>query len=72
MAWDDLFKALGIGDCWGITLTVHAPDCEDTQARYHVSGHDDVLWTDDPEEALRYVRAEVELLTKNPKGNFGG
>lgn len=30
------------------------------QARYLVHGVDDVLWTDDIDQAVRYLRAEIE------------
>lgn len=32
------------------------------QARYLVHGHDDVLWTNDIEQALSFLRTSLEFL----------
>jgi hypothetical protein len=34
------------------------------QARYHVSAYDDVLWTNDPAEVLKYVAEELVAANK--------
>lgn len=32
----------------------------ETQARFLVHGWDDVLWTDDPDAAVTYLRSELD------------
>lgn len=38
------------------------------QAKYLVHGYDDVLWTDDPEQAAIFVRESIELLNRRTDG----
>ena len=41
------------------------------QATYCVHGHDDVLWTDDIEQAVAYLREDAPLmLEKSKKGKW--
>lgn len=44
-----------------VEIEVHVKD-ESSTARFRVHGDDDVLWTDDIDEALGYVRDSLESL----------
>lgn len=46
--------------CAQIEIVIHG--CGEEQAKFLVRGIDDVLWTDDPLEALRYVESEMKRL----------
>lgn len=50
-------------DCFFVDVVCHDDDCDQKQARYLVHGKDDVLWTDDVEAVLAYLRRE---LTTHP------
>lgn len=45
-----------MGLIWQFGIEVHD---ETAQARFLVNGRDDVLWTDDVDEALAYLRQEM-------------
>lgn len=46
-----------------ISVEVHVPPlAEGVQGKYLVMGEDDVLWTDSLEDALAFIRSEVNKL----------
>jgi hypothetical protein len=40
------------------------------QARYLVHGYDDVLWTDDLDAAVNYMRESILQAQKNENSNY--
>lgn len=50
--------------CFVLDVTVHdrgsCPETDWIQGKYLVHGYDDVLWTDDIEAVLAYLRADLE------------
>lgn len=57
-------KGSGAGKCWTVDVEMHhPPTCPDgpnwPQARFLVHGLDDLLWTDDIDAAVAYIREEL-------------
>lgn len=46
-------------DCFQIEVVAHVASCTDKQMRILVRGKEDVLWTDDLEEAVAYVAEDL-------------
>ena len=47
-----------------VDIEVHAKTEAYVQGRYLVHGDDDILWTDDLDAALAFVRDSVEMFTE--------